>query len=291
MHFSFPFTVSQVLWTLTFAAQLVLLVVLLGRDRIQRFPWFTASIALFALRLLAEVLLTGRMAPTVLRVVFLSMADVAALVGLLVVVEMARRAFGAASLRTWIVGVLALVAVGVGVLYAWGPWPAWKALTADPQLTTLRLMQLGAQKADLLMDVLTVELGLLVVLFGRLFKAGWHSHVQRIVIGLSTVALSWLAVQGVWQVIAATVHPHTPEEYERIVGLGAKMVNANKVVYLAVLIWWIACLWRDEPGAKARGTLVDEAEPGPLRTPEAAAAEEIFTEMSYYPTGSNGHPA
>ena len=46
MHFNFDFSTAQVLWTLTFAALLVLLVVLLGRDRAQRFPWFTASIAM-----------------------------------------------------------------------------------------------------------------------------------------------------------------------------------------------------------------------------------------------------
>jgi hypothetical protein len=55
--------VERVLWTLTFAAQLVLLVVLMGRDRARRFPWFTAGIALYALRLMAEILLAGRMAP------------------------------------------------------------------------------------------------------------------------------------------------------------------------------------------------------------------------------------
>ena len=41
MHFNFGFTTIQVLWTLTFAALLVLLVVLLGRDRARRYPWFT----------------------------------------------------------------------------------------------------------------------------------------------------------------------------------------------------------------------------------------------------------
>jgi hypothetical protein len=80
-------------------------------------------------------------------------------------------------------------------------------------MAVLRLMQLAAQKGDTLVDVLTVELGLLVVLFGRRFKAGWHSHAQRIVIGLSTVAISWLSVEGVWQIIAATAHPHSREEY------------------------------------------------------------------------------
>src|ERR1035437_10709481 len=81
MHFHFPFTTGQILWTLTFAAQLTLLVVLLGRDRIKRYPWFTAGIVLFALRLLVEVLLSGRLAPPVLRIVFITLADLMALVG------------------------------------------------------------------------------------------------------------------------------------------------------------------------------------------------------------------
>jgi hypothetical protein len=30
-----------------------------------------------------------------------------------------------------------------------------------------------------------------------------------------------------------------------------KLQNANRVVYVAVLVWWIVCLWMDEPGAAA----------------------------------------
>jgi hypothetical protein len=273
MHFTFPFSVSQVLWTLTFAAQLVLLVVLLGRDRVARFPWFTASIALFAVRLLTEVLLAGRMAPPILARVFITMADLAAVVGLLVVFEMARQAFGSARRRTWVIGALAVIVVAVAVLLVWGPWPARKDLVLDSQIAVLRMMQLAAQKGDLLIDLLTVQLGLLVVLFGRHFKAGWRSHTQRIVIGLSTVAASWLTIAGVWQIIAMTVHPRSQAEYERLIGLGAKMVNANKVVYIVVLVWWIACLWMDEPG-----TAVADKQPDPLRTPEAEAAEGLSTE-------------
>ena len=48
MHFNFDFSTGQILWTLTFAALLVLLVVLLGRDRARRFPWFTASMVMMA---------------------------------------------------------------------------------------------------------------------------------------------------------------------------------------------------------------------------------------------------
>jgi hypothetical protein len=271
MHFNFPFTVGQVLWALTFAAQLTLLVVLLGRDRIKRYPWFSASIVLFALRLLMEVLLSGRMAPLPLRAIFITLADMAALVGLLVLVEVARRAFGSAKPRTWVIWTVALLAVAGGVLAAWGPWPGWKDLTQNSPLAVLRLMQLMAQKGDLLMDVLTVELGLLVILFGRRFKAGWRSHTQQIAIGLSTVAAAWLSVQGVWQIIATTVHPHTEEEYERLIGLGGKLVNANKVVYVVVLVWWIVCLWIEEPGA------------APVEGTAAVAASETTPQIADVP--------
>ena len=281
MHFHFPFAVSQILWTLTFAAQLVLLVVLLGRDRVGRYPWFTASIALFSLRLLAEVLLSGRLAIPTLRMVFIVLADLAAVVGLLVVLEIARRAFSGARQRSWTIGAVALLVVAGGVIAVWGDWPGRKDLILDSPMAVLRLMQLAAQKGDTLVDVLTVELGLLVVLFGRRFKAGWHSHAQRIVIGLSTVAISWLSVEGVWQIIAATAHPHSREEYERIIGLGGSMVNANKVVYIAALVWWIACLWFDEPG-----TAAPQEEPGPLALPEDEAAEERLMEMDDSSTGS-----
>jgi hypothetical protein len=283
MHFTFPYTVSQVLWALTFAAQLVLLVVLLGRDRAGRYPWFTASIAVFALRLLTEVLLSGRMAIPTLRIIFITMADFAALVGLLVVVEIARRAFAGASRRAWIAGALAFLVVSGGVLAVWGPWPPRRELILDSPLAVLRLMQILAQKADLLYDLLAVQLGLLVVFFGRQFKAGWRSHTQRIVIGLSTVAASWLIVEGVWQIVAKTVHPHSQAEYERIIGLGGKLVNANKVVYLVVLIWWIACLWIDEPGQAAV-----QAEPGPHLIPEAVMVEEYEAEQDSNSAGD--HP-
>ena len=140
MHFNFGFTTIQILWTLTFAALLVLLVVLLGRDRARRFPWFTASMMLTAVRLLASRMLFGRMAPITMSKIFLSLALVDGALCLLVAVEIARRAFSGASRRAWIIGTLALLAVGAAVLATWGPWPAWKTLTADSTLAVMRLI-------------------------------------------------------------------------------------------------------------------------------------------------------
>jgi hypothetical protein len=88
---------------------------------------------------------------------------------------------------------------------------------------------------------------LLVVIFGRRFKAGWRTHAQQIMIGLSTVALAQMAVQGTWQLIALKVVPKSQEEYERVIGLRDKLFSANSTLYVIVLVWWIACLWIDEP--------------------------------------------
>jgi hypothetical protein len=283
------FTVVQVLWTLTFAAQLVLLTVLLGRDRAKRFPWFTISIILTALRLLASRLLVGRLPSMTLSEVFIIMADISALAGFLVVVEMGRRAFAPAKRTYWRLGVLLLLAVGVGILAAWGPWPDKSTLKADSSIAILRLMQLGAQKLDMLVDLLTVELGLVVLFLGRRYGAGWRSHVQRIVIGLSTASVGQIAVQAVWQLIAKTAQPHSQAEYDRILGLRDKLFNANGALYVAVLIWWIVCLWMDEPGRAERGG--DAGTDGlgtPLLVEDAVAVPVLEIPAGLEPAGEEG---
>jgi hypothetical protein len=249
MHLNFDFSAVLVIWTLTFAALLVLLVVLMGRDRARRFPWFTSSIVLVTLDMLGKRLLHGRLSQITLAAIFITLADLVVIVGLMVLLEMARHAFGKVRTTVWIVGNLVMVAVGGVVLAAWGPWPAWKTLTADSPLAVLGMMQLAEIKGDLLVNVLTVELGLLVVLFGRRFHAGWRSHTQQIMIGLSTVAIAQLALQGVQQVFIATVVIKAQADVDRAREFLRNLSNANGVVYLAVLLWWIVCLWNDEPAA------------------------------------------
>jgi hypothetical protein len=254
MHLNFAFNAAQIIWTLTFAAHLILLVVLFGRDRARRFPWFTAAIALVALRLVSTRLLFGRLPQIELGRIFIVLADVSAVVGLLVVVELFRAAFYRASRRFSLNAAIAVLALGGVVLVTWGLWPAWKTLKPTTPMAVLGIMQLFAQKAGLLVDVSTVALGLLVAMFGRRYGAGWRGHAQRIVIGLSTASLAQLAVQVIWQAITKTAVPHSMSEYQRIIGLREKLFNANSVVYLLVIIWWIACLWIDEPGSATADT-------------------------------------
>jgi hypothetical protein len=254
MHFNFDFSPGQVLWTLTFAALLVLLVVLMGRDRVRRYPWFTASVVLMALDKLAGRLLFHRMPQVLTERIFLTLADLAAIAALLVVIEIARRAFEGAERRMWIAGTLGLLAVGVVVLVFWGPWPSWKTLTADSQLSALRFMDLFAQKANLLGDVLFVQLGLLVVVFGRNFKAGWHSHTQQLSIGLALSSLSQLAIRGTLQHLATQVTIHSQDDYNRVMSTMNSLNNASGIIFIVVLVWWIICLWSDEPGGEKQGT-------------------------------------
>jgi len=282
MHFHFPFTALQVMWTLTFAAHLVLLVVLMGRDRIARFPWFTASIALVALRLLSSRLLFGRLPQITMSTIFIVMADVSAIVGLLVILEVARRAFGGVRRVTWVTWALVVMVLGAAVLKFWGPWPAWQTLTAKSSTSALQLMQLLAQKASLLVDVLTIAVGLLIVSFGRRYKAGWRSHAQQIVIGLSTASIAQLSMQAIWERIARTAVAHTMADYERVVGIREKLFNTNSAVYVAVLVWWIVRLWIDEPGTTA--TVSTALEAAPADKVETIAVEESPVEMSPFET-------
>jgi hypothetical protein len=251
MHFNFDFSAGQILWTVTFAGVLVLLVVLMGRDRARRFPWFTVSMVMMALRMVASRLLSGRMPPITFSEIFLVLSDITSIIAILVVVEIARRAFKGAGRVAWIIWTIVLLAVGGVITAKWGPWPSWQTLTAGSTLSALRAMQLFAQKTDLLADTLTILLGLLVVLFGRRYGAGFRSHVQQIAIGLSTVSTAQLAVRLIWQQIAMHTTIHAQADYERVMALQEKFYNANNVIYLAVLLWWIACLWMDEPGGTA----------------------------------------
>jgi hypothetical protein len=259
MHFDFHFTAVQVLWTVTFASLLVLLIVLLGRDRIRRFPWFTTGIVLVTLRLLVNRLLHDRLPPITMGEIAITLANISALVGLVILVEMARRAFRRASLRAWLLWTVSLLIVAGVVLWKWGPWPNWHTLAFDTVIAKLQFMQFLAVKLGLLVDVLSVGLGVLVVAVGHRYGAGWRSHVQRIMIGLSTASLSQMAAQGIWQIIARHTTPHSQAEYERVIGMQDKLLNTNSAVYALVVIWWIACLWVDEPGSVADHTVAEIA--------------------------------
>jgi hypothetical protein len=254
MHFNFDFSAPQILWTLTFASLLVLLVVLLGRDRMRRFPWFTASIAMMGLLLLATELMLPKFPRLTGTMIFLGLSDLDVLIVLMMLIELARGAFRGMGQLGWTTGTLALLAVAAAVLAFWGPWPAWSTMFARSELATIRLMDMAVDKGTLFTAVLTIALGVLVTLFGRRYSGGWHTHVQQIMIGLSTATMAQLTLRGILQAIGTHSHIHSQADFDRVMGLRDKLIHANNVLYICVMLWWIACLWADEPGSGAEAS-------------------------------------
>jgi hypothetical protein len=264
MHFHFPFTAVEILWTLTFAAQLVLLVVLLGRDRIRRFRWFTASIVVLALRLLVGKLLADRVDRMTLGSILIPLADISVIVGFGVLVELALKAFRGVKRNAWIVATVVILAIGGVALRYWGIWPHWSELAGNSRLTVLLVMQLFAQKGEVLLDFLAIELCLLIVLFASPALAGWRTHVRRIAIGLAVAALGQLGAEGSLIYMSKHFVPKSRQEYDHLLDTATRITQANSILYVVVLLWWIACLWFDEPGTVRGG---ENADPAPVMTP------------------------
>lgn len=269
MHFHFPFTLVGVFWTLTFAAHLVLLIVLLGRDRAGRFPLFTASIAVGAIRLLISQLLGNRLPQMLFVEILLVTLAVGVVLGLLVLLELARHAFGRVQRSTWVIGALTLMMLGAAALWFWGPWPHFADVKEG---STWQLLQLIVQKGSRLVDIETILLGLLVAIAGAKFGAGWRSHTQRILIGLSTASITQLGLQATWEAIVRSVRANpslirSMADQNRVEGLGEKLSNANTTVFLAVLVWWIVCLWMDEPGTTKTATSIEATSDAPALEP------------------------
>ena len=250
MHLHFGLTAVQILWTLTLAALFVLLTVLVGRERVRRFPWFTAGIGLVTVRLIADRLLYGHLTPVRMSAIYFSLADLVVVIDILVLVEVARRAFAGGGRRAVIITVLVTVAISASVLLAWGPWPAWNTVAAPSGVAHIRFLQMFSQKGDIFVAVLAVELGILVVFLGRRFHAGWRSHSQRIAIGLSAAAMALLATRGLLQDVGTHTLIHSRQELTHLFALQDRIADANSAVYLLVLIWWIGSLWIDEPAAR-----------------------------------------
>lgn len=259
--------IEQILWACVLAAHLILLIVLLGRDRISRFPWFTAAITLSAISLLADHLLNGKLTSMVFYWQSFSAMILTAIFGLLVLIELCRRVFASGrkglilKANGWLGWGFLTVAAAIGAVWAWGPWPTLAQLNAQPTIRGILIMQLVAAKSQLFVALLTVEVAVLLSLFGRRFGFGWKSHPRQIALGLSTNALCILVLQVITDIIKRNLHFHSRQEMadgiKRLEHLFTNLDNARFALWVLVLIWWTYWLWRDEPDQPAARVAVE----------------------------------
>jgi hypothetical protein len=258
MHFN----LEQVLWALVLAGHLILLIVLLGRDRIARFPWFSAMIMVSAIRLIADHLLHDKLATASFYWQNYVGILVSAVITILALIEVGRQVYASGKAgrilkaRGWVGWSMVMLAIGLAIVWAWGrPWPTWAAMRAEPAEFPILLTAFTAVKLMLLVNLITVMAGLLMGIFGKRFGAGWKSHAQQVMLGLSTNAAAIVAVEAIQDIIRRNVHFTADMSREarnqivvRLTHLFSHLDNASKTLWLVVLLWWIYWLWRDEPG-------------------------------------------
>jgi hypothetical protein len=262
---------EQILWALVLAAHLILLIVLLGRELIRRFPWFTAAITLSSVQLIADHLLHGKLTSLAFYWQSYTATLLADILGILVLIELLRHVFYNCKCepgrkaniilnsKGWLGWTLVTASIAAGAVWQWGPWPAWTALNADPKQLPILLVVLSAMKGQLFLAILTVEVGLLMRIFGKRFGSGWKSPDQQIMLGLSTYALGFLAVQVTTDIIKRTVHLTSRDQYEHIVRLFANLDNSRFALWFLVIVWWTVWLWRITPPGSASQLAAEES--------------------------------
>ena len=273
MH-PFALTTTRVLWTLCFASHLVLLIVLLGRERTRRFPFFTASIALMALRLLFEMLLVGRLSMMPLQSVLLTSANLGVLAALLVLIEVARQSLPQMTAKNWLQIAPLLALLSAAALRWWGPLPKAGDLVVHSQMDVLRFLQLLWQKGQLFSDLLTVGFCIVALCLIRRVKFGWRNHSVLILFGLTLLSAAWLGMTGYWMILSHRVTPGiSREEYQHIISIGTMLYNGYRITVIVAAVWWIAALWTEEPTeAKAAQNVEDTASAAlPLASEQAEA--------------------
>jgi len=280
--------IEQILWAFVLAAHLVLLIVLMGRDRIKRFPWFTASIILSAVRLIADHLLNGKLTGIAFYWQSYSTLLLGSIIGVLVLIELARRVFSSGkegvilNAKGWLGWAFITIAIAGTASWFWGPWPAWQQIQSQPAGLYLTLLGLVGTRSVVFSSLLTIEVTLLLMIFGKRFGSGWRSHPWQIAVGLSTYSIGYLTVDRIQtffiDAFKATMrtpgHRVTQQEYDHTLHLLTRLGNVVLTLWFLVLIWWIICLWRDDPGAPTN--VAADGEPvlaGPMPPLQAELAE------------------
>ncbi len=251
--FSIPFNQTQILFTLLLAGQMILLIVLYGRDRTRLHPWFAASVMLTAFKELVDRLLFERVPQIPYEFIKDSLAFFTVLVSIGVLIEVGLQLFPGVAVKSRLLAGGAIGVLAGIVVYLWGPWAANGDIGFKSQIGVINLLLIIASHSQqVLVPSATVLLGLLGLFALRGKHGVWRTHTAKILAGLTTIALMFLVVRAAGQSIAirANAHGMTPKEFAQIEDLMDHLRTLPFVTLIIVQIWWINALWKDEPVVK-----------------------------------------
>jgi hypothetical protein len=228
-----PTAFVRIVWTATFANNLLLLMVLFVRHRASSFPAFTTYVALAVFDDIAGFLAFHYLAFATYRNVFYSLEILDVGIQVLVFYELAVHVFcptgkWAPDVRRAFLGLVAASA-GVAFLLSWIAQPP-----APLRVQTFIL------RADFFSSLLMCELFVGSVVLAATVGLPWKTHVARIAQGLGAYSLFGLAIDiGV-----------TPMGITANTTVFAALMRAQKLVWIACQVYWIVTLWQEAPAPR-----------------------------------------
>jgi hypothetical protein len=228
-----PTAFVRIVWTATFANNLLLLMVLFVRRRAASFPAFTTYVAFSVLHDAAEFLAFYYLSFATYRNIFYSLEILDVGLQILVFYELAVHVF--CPTGTWARDVrrafLGLVAASAGVAFLL----SWIAQPPAP----LRV-QTFILRADFFSSLLMSELFVGTVVLTVTVGLPWKTHVARIAQGLGAYSLLTLATTIGVASVGITANNT----------VFAALIRAQKLVWLACQVYWIVTLWREAPAPR-----------------------------------------
>ena len=228
-----PTAFVRIVWTATFANNLLLLMVLFVRRRAGSFPAFTTYVAFEVLDDIAQFLALHHLSFAAYRDIFYSLGVLGEGLQILVFYELAVHVF--CPTGAWARDVrrafLSLVAASAGVAFLL----SWIGQPPAP----LRV-QTFILRADFFSSLLMCELFVGSVVLTATVGLPWKTHVARIAQGLGAYSLFGLAIDIGVTPLGITAHN----------AVFAALMRAQKLVWLACQVYWIVTLWREAPAPR-----------------------------------------
>ncbi len=232
------------IWMAGLVAHLLLLLILLVRGRIARYPIFTALIVFYVVRsVLPEMTFTHTLSQTAYLWLFWSFEIGDVVLRALVLGELIWHAFRGTQVQATRVVAWSAVAIAAS---------AALAILAGP-IQSILVWSIFA-KGNVAVAILSlITLAVLILTRSRTGLA-WRSHEFAIGGGLAFYAFVFLVLQGMRMWGGGVASPHAGGQHVSMLRLW--MQASAAVAYLLVVFYWLVAMWFDECPRRATADVV-----------------------------------